>query len=233
MLLTMTGYSQPGSLSSDAQIDRLFQVYQDRMYTESLHLIEQILKEKPHHPQLPVIQTILANVYFQLGKYQSAYQTLEQFIQLYPDHPNRANAYFLLGTIENLRFHYLPAAEFYLQAYRSGQTDPNLITRIDQSLHELIIEKLEIEELIRLAENSDAPSFRNSIYFSIADRYTRNFDFPKAIGYWEKIDSQADSPEARARLEQCRNAMMAPLRIGLIGPLSGEYSSYGSAMIRG
>ncbi|MBP7462491.1 MAG: penicillin-binding protein activator, partial [Candidatus Delongbacteria bacterium] len=102
-----------------------------------------------------------------------------------------------------------------------------------QSLHELIIEKLEIEELIRLAENSDALSFRNSIYFSIADRYTRNFDFPKAIGYWEKIDSQADSPEARARLEQCRNAMMAPLRIGLIGPLSGEYSSYGSAMIRG
>jgi len=168
-----------------------------------------------------------------LGKYQAAYQTLENFIQAYPEHPNRANAYFLLGNIESLRFHYLQAAEFYLKAHRSGQSDPNLMTRVDQNLHELIREKLEINEMIRLDENPDAQPFRNSIYFSIADRYYRNLDFPKSIEYWEKIDPQADSLQVRLRLEQCRNAMMATLRIGLIGPLRGEYSSYGSAMIRG
>lgn len=233
--LAPEGYAQPSSVS-ETMYDRMFQTYQDKKYSETLNLIEQIVRRNPNHPQLPIIQTIQANAYFQLGKYPEAYLILNRFIQIYPDHPNLANAYYLLGSIENIQFHYYPAAEHYLKAFSLSQSDPNLRSRIDQNLQELIGEKLEIQELIQLDSAELAIPIRPAIEYTIAENLSQNFDYSLGETYWEKLSvTQPDyrTQEVHDQLILCRNCLASRKRIGMIAPMSGEYSGYGTALLNG
>jgi len=178
-------------------------------------------------------QLLLARCYYALDDYSAALKEVVKLEKRFPDSP-------LLGSAK------LVAAESYLargELAKAGAAyvDALALTRDERTVDAILTQlgrlsgRLSLEELYALRKRCRVSSAKAIILLSIAERETKRGEGEAARAVLTELLQLETEAKIRERAQHLMGHIKAPgaARIGMIAPLSGEYSIYGDALRRG
>ncbi len=178
-------------------------------------------------------QFMLAKCWYALGNYARAAKEAENLGRRFPDSRLVDSANLLVAESYSASGDPLKAAVAYLNALKMASTEK----KKDSVLKELerLVEKLPLKGLYALRRKCENSRVEPIVLLSIGEKEMKRGERETARAVLDRLlrmDTDAETMNRARRLLKFVGSSVA-IKIGLIAPLSGEYSIYGDALRKG
>ncbi len=219
-------------------LDEGWRLYSQRMLSEAVDKAQEMLAKHPKSLLVPEALYLTAKSRFDQGQTELAMQSAQKLVGNFPQSDRASLARKIMGDCHLARQDYIKAGQQYLEGLAAAREgDDKELLRLPLSA--LIEENLlagEIRVLYRKYPRSDmAPAL--ALRLARMELDANNTDEAKKIlgELPKKYPQSAEAETAAALLDSLTVSKTAaaaaePPRIGLLAPLSGKYSEYGSAV---
>lgn len=178
-------------------------------------------------------QLMLAKCYYTLGDYSRAIKEAKQLGRKFPDSQFIDSANLLIAGSYLTSGDSLKATIAYVDALRFA-TKKEIVKSVSVELKKLS-KKLSLDDLYILEKRCENTRAEPTILLSIAEKEIKRGDHGAAKTALNKLVQLHPDMQTLNRTEQLLKLLKRPttIKIGLIAPLSGEYSIYGDALRKG
>ncbi len=181
-------------------------------------------------------QFMIAKCEYHLQDYASARKQFEDFIHRFPRSSYVGDCYFMLGNVSYLQGEGFEAAEDYLYSYELAGTD-NLRLLAKRSLVPLLERRLSEQELEKLSRANRDKKLAPKIWFYLGLRQHSAGQLKQASQtlsyYLRTFPDGEDANEVDRLLNDAAHARDKTVSLGVLVPLSGDWSRYGNSLLNG
>lgn len=217
--------------------ERAERYYESKDYASALRLYRDVLEREPGGPFAAASGLRVGMCNFALGEYPAAALALQKFEEGFPDSPYLDDATFLAAQAYFRMGEYHRSLERLLRVVSFGKKG-RYYKRAVRGIGNLADEALTAERLRKRLEDYRASPEAAEVLFKLGEHEVKRKDYEKAMvvldavaGQYAELDA---GREAEALLVSVRAKLgRAPLVVGVLLPLSGEYEVYGKAMRAG
>lgn len=192
-----------------------------------------LVADNPATPYADDAQLILAKCYYALGDYLRAVKEAKILERRVPDSPLIDSAYLLVVQSYLALGDSLKAAIASVDALKMTADEEK--TELFLNEVERLSEKLGREELYQLGKNCENSRAEPIVLLAIAEKEMKRGERGAAKTVLDRLlripTDEETTDRARRLLKLVRGS--SAIKIGLIAPLSGEYSIYGDALRKG
>jgi len=190
----------------------------------------------PDHRLFSYFQFMTAKCAYHLRDYASAQTQFRDFIHRFPRSAFVAACYFMLGNIAYLQGESFEAAEDYIYSYELAETD-NLRLLAKRSLIPLLEKRLSEQELEKLSRADKDKQLAPKIWFYLGKRQHAAGKLKEAsqtLSYYQRtFPNGEDMHEVNLLLNDASYARNKTINLGVLVPLSGDWSPYGNSLLNG
>lgn len=228
---------------AEPAVARLVKLYEEGSSERVRSLGDSLLAASS--PQEDRILYVLVQSELYEGRAEDALVYADRLVDLKPRSPYQASGFFLKGEAHRILGQWYPAAAAYLRAADTTD-DPEVRENATSQAFDLVHTELTAEELQRLAREFSGTGVSSTIEFRIARRLFAEERYPEAtvrlVDFLSLYPSSPFAPEARKLLQTARERSgsspqavpnVDPFSIGVLAPLSGRFSAYGDAFLKG
>ena len=209
--------------------------YSEEDYSQSKEILAHLARSFPDNPRFSYFEFMIAKCEYHLKNYDAAYRRFGSFIERFPKSRFTPACHFMLGNINYQWGEKLESAENFVLAHQMAN-DADLKKVALRSVEPLLEEKLSEEELGRLAQENRDRELAPRIFFWLGKRRFASKEYrqaKKALSYYrDNFPGGADIKEVSLLLTQFFPTSRI-LKVGVLAPLTGEYSGYAESMIKG
>lgn len=221
----------------EEKLKEAHQSYSEKNYSRSRDLLTDLAKSFPHDPRFSYFEFMIAKCEYHLKNYDLAYQRFEDFIQEFPKSRFIPACYFMRGNIEYLWGRRYESAQSFVSAYQMAKDEKTTRGLVEKSIKPLLQKKLTQKEVDQLAHQNEDKKLAPKIFFWLGMRRYESRDYDKAEEafryYRDNFPNGADIKEVSLFLGRFPSPTSRILKVGVLAPLTGEYSNYGDNMLRG
>jgi branched-chain amino acid transport system substrate-binding protein len=211
------------------------QSYSQEDYSRSKEILMYLAESFPNDPHFSYFEFTIAKCEYHLKNYDAAHRRFENFANEFPKSSFIPACHLILGNINYLWGKKLESARSFVLAFQMAQ-DAELKKLTAQSIEPLLEGRLPERELAQLAQESKDKKLVPRIFFWLGKRRfeSKNHrEAKEALSYYrDNFPEGADIEEVSLLLRQFVPASQT-LKVGVLAPLSGEYSGYAESMIKG
>ncbi len=220
----------------EEKLREVHQSYLQKDYSRSKEILTQLAESFPHDPHFSYFEFMTAKCEYHLENYRAAQQLFVDFIKKYPQSRFVPACYFMLGNT-NYRWHSrFESAQSFVLAYQKAEDD-ELRELAAKSIEPLLKDRLSERELDRLAQRHKNKELAPRIFFWLGKRAFESKDYRKAqealTYYQDNFPKGVDTKEVSLLLERLSSPASQVLKVGVLTPLTGDYSNYGESMLKG
>jgi branched-chain amino acid transport system substrate-binding protein len=211
------------------------QNYSQEDYSRCKDILIYLAESFPNNPRFSYFEFMIAKCEYHLKNYDAAYRRFENFTTDFPESHFIPACYFMLGNINYLWGKKLESAQNFVLAFQKAEGS-ELRELAAQSIEPLLEDRLSERELHRLAQGNKDMKLAPRIFFWLGKREfeSKNYrEAKEALSYYrDNFPDGADIEEVSLLLKQFFPASQT-LKVGVLAPVTGEYSSYAESMING
>jgi branched-chain amino acid transport system substrate-binding protein len=212
------------------------QSYSQKDYSRSKDILTYLAEFFPDDPHFSYFEFMIAKCEYHLENYQSAYRKFEDFMEKFPRSRFIPACHFMLGNIDYIEDKRFGAAQDFVLAYQKAKDD-ELKELAIRSIEPLLEEKLSEKEVDQLAQQNKDKKLAPSIFFWLGKRKFESKDYHEAreaLSYYrDNFPNGTDIQEVSHLLERLSYPTSQILKVGVLTPLTGDYSNYGESMLKG
>jgi len=211
-------------------------LYSEGNYFEAKRRFEMLCLDYPFAPEYTIFKLMLAKCEYNLKDYPAAEKDFEELVSDFPASRFVPVSYFYLGNIHYLNKDYFTSALNYISAYQGG--DPKTKSLAFKSIVPLLEYSKDPDELRKLIRKDLSKELLSEIYYFLGKKELKQKDFSSARKIFKEFEKKfPQSPH----LEEVQQLLLRPellsrdeiIKIGILAPLSGEFSSYGHELVNG
>jgi branched-chain amino acid transport system substrate-binding protein len=208
-------------------------LYSQKEYLKSKEEFESLIQDFPDDQKYSIFRLMVAKCTYNLKDYPQAEKDFKDFLTEFPESRFVGVAHFYLGNIYLLKKDNLSSAKEFIYAYENGdEKTKDLAFKSLAPLLEKGLDKKKLEELSGQKYSSELLS-ETFFFWGKRELEDKNFFQAKKIfeNYLVNYPKSSHSEEVVKLLKQMQAKPV--LKIGVLAPLTGEYSEYGSNMVNG
>jgi branched-chain amino acid transport system substrate-binding protein len=230
------GWSEAGTHKEvEDKLREVHQSYSQEDYSRSKEILMYLAESFPNDPHFSYFEFTIAKCEYHLKNYDAAYRRFGNFTNEFPKSSFIPACHLMLGNIDYLWGKKLESARNFVLAFQRAR-DAEMKKLAAQSIEPLLEQRLSERELDQLARENKDGELAPRIFFWLGTRRfeSKNYhEAEEALSYYrDNFPDGADIEEVSLLLRQFFPASQI-LKVGVLTPLSGEYSSYAESMIKG
>jgi ABC-type branched-subunit amino acid transport system substrate-binding protein len=237
LLLTCpSGWSEgSGSGELEEKIRRAEESYSEGNYSTAKEILTSLHNSFPTDSRSSYLQFMIAKCDYHLGNYTFAEDKFKEFIDRFPQSKFTPAGYFFLGNIAYLKGEVFQASQYYLYVYQVAGSQ-KLRSLVKSSLEPLLQKWLSVNDLESLIKANQEGESAAEILFHLGKRYLKQERYHKAK---EVLSSYRDKYPEGERIQEVESLLREAatsdrtIRVGILTPLSGDFSYYGTALLNG
>jgi branched-chain amino acid transport system substrate-binding protein len=210
--------------------------YSEEDFLRAEDLFLRLSKSFPNDPRYSYFQLMIAKCEYQLREYPSAEEKFKRFIQLFPRSSYLPACYLMLGNIAHLQDKPYQAAQNFVYARQFAKDDRSK-NLADKSIQPVLKRWLSVEELERLSKANRDKDLAPLIFYHLGRRSLEQGKRKKALQaldyYLNNFPDGENAQEVRSLLQSASSSPSRTVKVGVLVPLSGEFSIYGKSLISG
>jgi branched-chain amino acid transport system substrate-binding protein len=224
--------------ATDAALAQDFQraerYYENKDYVSALRLYRDVLERDPGGPFAAASALRVGMCDFALGEYSAAALAFAKFEEGFPTSPYLDDATFLAAQASFRMGEYHRAFERLLRVVSFGEKN-RYYKRAVRGIGNIADEALTAEQLRKRLEDYHRSPEAAEVLFKLGRHQVKRRDYEKAVVILDVVAEQYagtdEAREAEKLLASVRDKLgRAPLAVGVLLPLSGEYEVYGKEM---
>jgi branched-chain amino acid transport system substrate-binding protein len=220
----------------EEKLKEAHQSYSQKNYSRSKEILTYLEESFPNDPYFSYFEFMIAKCEYHLKNYQFAYHRFEDFIKTFPKSKFIPACYFMLGNINYLWGKKFESAQNFILAYQKAEQE-ELKRLAEKSMEPLLNKRLSERELEQLAQQNKDKAFAPKIFFWLGKRRFESKDYPKAkeaLSYYQdNFPHGTEIKEVSLLLKELSSPTSQIVKVGVLTPLTGNYSNYGESMVRG
>ncbi len=210
--------------------------YSEKDYFKAEDIFVNLSESFPTDPKFSYFQLMIAKCEYHLKDYSSASEKFKNFIHQFPRSRFVSTCYFMLGNIAYLLGETFESAQSYIYAHQLARAEKlRVLSR--RSLEPLLEKWLTEGELVELSLTNKDKRLASRIFFWSGKRnfergnYTEAF---KALRYYQDNFPQGKNiGEVRLLLKDASSSLGKSIKVGVLVPLTGDFSVYGTGLLNG
>ncbi len=210
--------------------------YFEKNYAKAEDIFISLSESFPADSRFSYFQLMIAKCEYHLKDLSSAEKKFRNFIHQFPQSSFIPACYFMLGNIAYLQGNTSESAQNFIYAYQKARTK-QLKLLIRRSLEPLLEKWLSPKELKELARENKDRKVAPLIFFWLGKRSFESGNYVEAINtltyYRDNFPRGEEIKEVSLLLEDASRSLHKPHQVGVLVPLSGEFSSYGNSLLNG
>ncbi|UCB52550.1 MAG: penicillin-binding protein activator [Candidatus Zixiibacteriota bacterium] len=210
--------------------------YSEKDFLKAEDLFLRLSKSFPGNPRYSYFQLMIAKCEYHLGEYSSAGGKFKRFIRQFPRSNYLPACYLMLGNIAHLEGKPYQSAENLIHAYQfAGEERSKTLAR--KSVEPVLERWLSVKELDKLSKANRDKDLAPFIFFHLGRRSLEQGKHKKALEalnyYLENFPQGENVQEVHLLLQKASSSTPRTVKVGVLAPLSGEFSVYGKSLISG
>ncbi|MFH1761850.1 MAG: ABC transporter substrate-binding protein, partial [bacterium] len=211
--------------------------YADNNFQQSEKSLWTILKKYGRSPETETAAILMAECHIRLGKYAQSKKILEVFQKKHPDSEYLMRCLYLRGITEAKLSQYDNALNYFIKVINLS-SNPILFRNAKLSLEQIAKNHLTVSELMAIKQSilKDHDLFGNlEFYIGLKLFFENHFEeaevqFKKIL---EEFPENKNISQAGDLLRQAEKRQKDFFKIGVLVPLTGDYSSFGYSFLKG
>ena len=210
--------------------------YSEEDFFKAEDLFLRLSKSFPNDPRYSYFQLMIAKCDYHLREYSSAQEKFKRFIQRFPRSSYLPVCYLMLGNIAHLRDKPYQAAQNFVYAHQFAKKErsKNLAKK---SIQPVLGRWLSVRELERLSKANRDKDLAPLISYQLGRRSLEQGKRDKALEalnyYLANFPQGENVQEVHSLLQRASSSPSRTVKVGVLVPLSGEFSVYGKNLISG
>lgn len=210
--------------------------YSGKEYFKAEDLFLRLSKSLPNNPRYSYFQLMIAKCEYHLKEYSSAGDKFKRFIRRFPRSSYLSTCYLMLGNIAHLQDKPYQSAQNFIYAYEYAK-EAKSKTLAKKSVEPLLKRWLSVGELEKLSTANQDKELAPLIFFHLGRRSLEQGKHKKALGalsyYRDNFPHGENIQEVRLLLQNGSSSPSRTVKVGVLVPLTGEFSVYGKSLITG
>jgi branched-chain amino acid transport system substrate-binding protein len=210
--------------------------YSEENYLQAENLFSQLAKSFPNDPRYSYFQLMIAKCEYHLKEYSSAGDKFKRFIRQFPRSSYLSTCYLMLGNISHLQDQPYQSAQNFIYAHQYAKEERSKILA-QESVEPLLRRWLSVGELERLGAANRDKKLTPLVFFHLGRRSLEQGRHRKALEalsyYRDNFPEGENIQEVNLLLQKASSSPPEVVKVGVLVPLSGEFSVYGKSLING
>jgi len=210
--------------------------YSEEDFLGAEELFLRLSKSFPSDPRYSYFQLMIAKCEYHLKEYSSAQEKFKHFIKRFPQSTYLPACYLMLGNITHLQDKPYQAAQNFVYAHQFAKEERSK-TLAKKSIQPVLSRWLSVRELEKLSKDNQDKDLAPLIFYYLGRRNLeqgRRKEAIDALNYHrEHFPGDENAQEVRLLLEKASLSSSRTVKVGVLMPLSGEFSVYGKNLISG
>ncbi len=211
--------------------------YQRSEFQKASRTFESLLNNYPAHQRITMVYLMLGKSYYRMKDYKKAISIFDELNKTYPDSRYVDDANYLMAFCYYQQGDYIASLKRFLTVADRG-ANKKLIERSRNAALRIIDNNLTLTEIQQLKESSSGDASAAILTIKLAQRLLEQDERGKAIGVLQQFVQQQSTnpylPMVRDMLKRANISESAgELTIGVLLPLTGEYSEQAKGMLAG
>lgn len=210
--------------------------YSEEDYLQAESLFSQLAKSFPNNPRHSYFQLMIAKCEYHLKEYSSAGDKFKRFIRQFPRSSYLSTCYLMLGNIAYLQDKPYQSAQNFIYAYQYAKGERSR-TLAEESVEPLLKRWLSVGELERLGAANRDKRLTPLVFFHLGRRSLEQGRHRKALEalsyYRDNFPEGENIHQVDLLLQKATSSPSEVVKVGVLVPLSGEFSVYGKSLING
>lgn len=211
--------------------------YQRLEFQKASHTFESLLNNYPAHQRITVVYIMLGKSYYRLKDFKKAILIFDDLIKKYPDSRYIDDAHYLMGFCYYQQGEYIASLKRFLTVADKG-ANKKLVERSRNAALRIIDNNLTLAEIQQLKDNITGDASSAILTIKLAQRLLEQDERGKAIGVLQQFVQQQTTnpylPMVRDMLKRANvSESSGEVTIGVLLPLTGEYSEQAKGMLAG
>lgn len=211
--------------------------YQRGEYQKASRTFESLMNNYPAHQRITIVYVMLGKSYYRMKEYKKAISIFDDLIKKYPDSRYVDDAQYLSGFCHYQQGEYIAALKRFLTVADKG-SNKKLVERSRNAALRIIDNNLTLSEIQQLKESSSGDASSAILTIKLAQRLLEADERGKAIATLQQfVQHQTTNPYLPMVRDMLKRANIAEstdeIMIGVLLPLTGEYSDQAKAMLAG
>ncbi len=229
-----TVFGNPSSL--EVEFNKGKELYAKGSYSEAKNKFEMLCLDYPFDPKYTIFKLMMAKCEYNLGDYLQAEKDFEELVCDFPKSRFVPVCQFYLGNICFLKKDEFTSAQKYILAYENGESKTKSLAF--RSLIPLLTHGLDLGQLKKLSKKDFSKDILSEVYFFWGKKELEQKNFSSARGVFSNFKKRfPQSPHLKEVQKFLLEAELISgaeaLKIGVLAPLSGEFSFYGQDLLNG
>lgn len=210
--------------------------YSEKDFLKAEDLFLRLSKSFPNNPRYSYFQLMIAKCEYHLREYSSAQEKFKRFIQRLPRSSYLPTCYLMLGNIAHLQDKPYQAAQNFVYAHQFAKEErsKNLAKK---SVEPVLKRWLSVKELEKLSKANRDKDLAPLIFYHLGRRSLEQGKHRKALEvlnyYLDNFPGDENAQEVHSLLQRASSSPSRTVKVGVLVPLSGEFSVYGKSLISG
>jgi len=210
--------------------------YSGKEYFKAEDLFLRLSKSFPYNPRYSYFQLMIAKCEYHLKEYSSAGDKFKRFIRQFPRSSYLPSCYLMLGNIAHLQDKPYQSAQNFIYAYEYAK-EAKSKTLAKKSLEPLLKRWFSVGELEKLSAANQDKELAPLIFFHLGRRSLEQGEHKKALEtlnyYRDNFPHGENIQEVYLLLQRASSSPSRIVKVGVLVPLSGEFSVYGKSLMNG
>ena len=220
----------------EERLKEAHQSYSEKNYSRSKEILTYLTGSFPDDPHFSYFKFMIAKCEYHLKDYHAAYRRFEDFTEEFPQSRFIPACYFMLGNINYLLDKRFESAQNFVLGYQKAKDDESKKLTA-KSIEPLLKEELSESELDQLAQQNKEGKLAPKIFFWLGKRRLESKNYHKAqealTYYQNNFPNGSDIKKVSLLLKKFPSSTSQILKVGVLAPLTDDYSNYGESMLKG
>jgi len=210
--------------------------YSEEDFLRAEELFLRLSKSFPNDPRYSYFQLMIAKCEYHRREYSAAGEKFKRFIRQFPQSSYLPACYLMLGNIAHLQDRPYQAAQNFVYAdqFAKEERSKNLA---EKSVQPVLSRWLSVKQLEKLSEANRDKDLAPLIFYYLGRRSLeqgRRKEAVDALNYHlEHFPGDENAQEVRFLLQRASSSSSRTVKVGVLIPLSGEFSVYGKSLLSG
>lgn len=237
LCLCSTGWYETVSAGEfEEKLGRAEEAYSKENYSTAKDIFTSLYQSFPTDARHSYLQFMIAKCDYHLENYAFARDKFRRFTKEFPRSRFKPACYFMLGNIAYLQGANFESAQNFVYAYQSARNDK--VKRLArQSLEPLLEKWVSIKDLERLSTTVTEEELVSRIFFHLGKRNFEKENYAEALRalsyYRDNFPDGESIQDVYLLLGEISTSPSKTVRVGVLAPLSGDLSVYGTSLLNG
>lgn len=220
----------------ETEFRRVLSLYRAKNYQAAFDGFQALVNARVLHQRMTASLLMAGKSLYQLGRYAEAMPYLERLIGRFPQSKYVDDAYYEMGACHYRLNDYFDGAKNFLKA-ADWSKNPKLEDRSKKVAAFVLRNKLSRQDLQNLLQFSQGETSAALVTLELSQKEISAGSMDEAVKLLRNYKSQHDSREYAAQIDQllkkAESAGTGVVKVGVVLPLSGNYSEQGLGILRG